>query len=146
MVRILLTLIAFLSCFTTGRSQYWLSSKSRDDLFRGSKNVVTLYAEKESAVILKSRDSVTIVKIARDEFTVEPTIRTKQITPFAVYLLTNDTLQQQHFKLRNILPYQLYVRNVSNGKETLLLPNARISYRIREYVPIEKTFSVISFT
>ncbi len=146
MIRITLTLILFLCCFTTGLTQYWLSSKSRDELFRGSKNPVTLYAEKESEVILKSRDSVTIVKIAKNEFTVEPTCQAKQITLFAVDSLTNDTLKQQAFKLRNIPPYQLYVGNVNNGEETRLLPNAWISYRIREFVPIDRRCSVRSFT
>lgn len=115
----------------------------KDGLFKQLENPIAFYPEKECTVLLKSRDSVSIIKLSKNEFTVEPNCKTKQITLFAVDSITNDTLQKQDFKLRNIPTPELFLGNVSDSMETRLLPNALISYHAREYVPLRCPFRII---
>lgn len=116
----------------------------KDGLFRQLENPIAFYPEKEGAVLLRSRDSVNIIKVSEHEFTVEPICRTKQITLFAVDSLTNDTLQQQNFKLRNPPALELFLGNVSDSMETRLLPNALISCHAWEYVPLRCPIRITS--
>jgi hypothetical protein len=160
MVHFLITFLVFVMSFSSGNAQDTIHvdmSKMlrpiysgqfrcfvKDGLFKELENPVEFNPEKKSSVLLRSRDSVVIVKLSKTEFTVEPKCSAKQITLFAVDFLTNDTLQRQDFKLRNIPPNNLYLGNVTDSSEIRLLPNTLISYHAEEYIPFRCPFHIMS--
>ncbi len=108
-----------------------------DHLFRGIENPVNYYHK--SAVLIKSRDSVNITKLAKGSFSIKPICTAKSIVLYAVDSLSGDTLQELKRIVRHVPPTELYLGNAIDGMSTHLLPNAllHVNYGFNESVPLK---------